>query len=522
MNLRPIPVVLVVSLATLSVLALGVTGAPLIPTPEPALAGISGVTPAAGGYACVTGAGASEEEVVLLLLAGPTEPEEEGQEGTRAVVHTLGSEGQRRAVGPVAPGALEILRMPLDAEDWLWTGWADRPLAAWQEWRTDGAPGQPRGAVAGECLQTDPPSQTVIGLRTDIGNEALLRLANPFVADATFAVTFVTDGGIVEPVALRNVSVPGGERLTVRLNEHVPEQSDIAAIVTVGAGRLAVEGLQRSIAAVGGIEGVSTVPPITRASATWTIPWLPSGPDVEASIWVLNLEPRAAVVELTVHTPQGPTVASEDTVEVGPGRLLRLDGADLAPGGAPAFGLTVRSDTTGVLVAAGAVYRSEDAFRTGLVRYAATPVPDSEWSIAGTAGAGRDVELHVVNLAESDADLRVMLTILESGAAVEVGDGEQGTGDTGMRSVVLTPGRLAPGASTKVALPVEGAGAYVAVVEGGSDLVVARTVLGRERLEPVTSSALASRAWRSSGRPLVGRPLQGWVARLAPLAPGGD
>jgi len=516
MNRRPVPTLAMTVVLALGVLTLGVTGAPLTRS-EPSPADMTAVVPASGGGVCLTGADDIDAQASLLLLAAPagepgdlvTEagpeagPEVEGA-GARAIVLTLGIDAQRRSVGPLAPGALHRIDVELGAEGWLWTGWADRPLATWQEWRTAGAPGEPRGALAAECLPIDPPVQSVVGLRTDGGYEAVVRLANPFEADATFALAFVTADGLTEPVALRNVSVPGGERVTVRLNDHVPEQSDVAAVVTVGAGRLAVEGLQRSIAAVGGIEGVAVVPPVSEPSVTWTFPWLPAGPDVEAGIWVLNPEPRPVVVELTVHTPQGATVPVEDSIEVGPGALVRIDAADLAPGSSRTFGVTLRSGTSGVLAAAGAAFLSSDDRRTGLVRYAGAPVPDPEWSLAGLAAPGRETVLHVVNLAEVDAELRVTLTTLHR----EASDGEE------QRTRVIEPGSLAAGASTRIVLPLDGAEAFAAVVDGGPALVVSRTTLGQDLLEPVATSATASRVWRTAGQPLPGRPLLGWVTGL--------
>jgi hypothetical protein len=532
MNLRPVAVLALAIVAALGVLTLGVTGAPS--TAGDAADGATLVrldAPEAGGSVCVTGADAADPYVDLLLLAAPAgrpgEPlddlsgEDVDDDGAsaRGVVLSLGpdarTDGARRSFGPLAPGTLERLDVELGADGWVWTGWADRPVAAWQERRAVGAPGEPRGRIASACLPTDPPVQTVVGLRTDGGHEALLLLANPFEADATFAVTFVTEDGPFDPVGLRNVSVPAGQRVSVRLNDHVPEQSDVAAVVTVGAGRLAVEGLQRSVAAIGGVEGVASVPPLTAPAVAWTFPWVPVGPDVESSLWVLNPESRAVIVQLIVHSAQGATVPFDDGIEIDAGTLVRIDAADLSEDLARAIGVTLRSETTGVIAGAGAAFLAEDAARTGLVRVAGAPLPDPEWVIAGVAAPDRDTVLHVVNLAETDATLRVALTTVD--APMEGEDGAGGAADTSrleQRTVILEPGRLAPGATARVILPLEGAVAFSAIVDGGEALVVARTTVGRELLEPVALSATPSRAWRTVGPPLEGRSLPGWVARL--------
>jgi hypothetical protein len=521
MNRRPVAVLLMALVLALGVLTLGVTGAPLVRSALPT-SDAAAVVPQAGGSVCVTGADDIDAQASLLMLAAPAvgpdgadvdvEVAEVGGTEARGVLLTLGPDPQRRVVGPSAPGALERRDVELGAEGWLWHGWADLPVAAWQEWRTAGAPGEPRGAVAAECLTTDAPVQHVIGLRTDGGYEALIRLANPFEADATFALTFVTEDGPTAPIVLRNVSVPGGERVTVRVNDHVPEQPDIGAIVTVGAGRLAVEGLQRSIAAVGGIEGVAVVPRVTAPSTTWTFPWLPAGPDVESGVWVLNPESRPVVVEFAVHTPQGVTVPFQDSIEIGPGELVRIDAADLAPDQTRTFGVSLRSGTSGVLAAAGAVFLADDARRSGLVRFVGAAAPDDEWSLAGLAAPDRETALHVVNLAETDAPLRVTLTTLHRPSTGDEAGDE--AGDDEQRTVVLEPGVLVAGASSRIVLPLDGAHAFAAVVDGGPALVVSRTTFGRELLEPVATSASASRSWRVTGPALVGRRLPGWVAGL--------
>ena len=528
MNQRPVPVLAMALIALLGVLALGVTGAPLVPTASDGAVDDAVVVPSAGGHVCVTGAGDLEPDAALLLLTALDEGTDAS--ASRGTVLTLGPDAARTSFGPSAPGTLERLDVELGADGWLWVGWADRAVAAWQEWRTVGAPGQPRGVTASTCLPTDPAFQAVLGMRTVGGFEALLRLANPFEVDATFAVTLVTEDGVVEPVALRNVSVPAGERATVRLNDHVPEQSDVAAVVTIGAGRLAVEGLQRSVAAIGGIEGVAVLPPVTAPSVTWTFPWLPVGPDVDGAVWVLNPEPRPVVVELTLHTPQGATVPAVDSVEVPAGAVVRLDTADLVVDASRTSGVTLRSETTGVLAAAGGVFLSGDPARTGLVAFSGAPVPDAEWSVAGAVLDGRDTVLHVVNLDEVAVAPRVVLTTLRREPAPAREDAEgagDGTvvpagGDEQRTTVVIEPGTLAPGATLRIPLPVEGAHAFSAVVDGGRALVVSRTTTGRELLEPVAVLASPSSAWRLAGRPLTGRPLDGWVASLGASAADGD
>lgn len=230
------------------------------------------------------------------------------------------------------------------------------------------------------------------------------------------------------------------------------------------------------------------------------------------------------VVQLTLHTAQGTAVAEGlDSVEVGPGALVHIGSSDLALDGRQVLGVTLRSETTAVFVAAGAQFLAAadaaDAAGTGVVRYAASPAADPEWSIAGTSDPQRDTTLHVVNLAETDAPLRVTLTTIRTATADGEAsvDGEASAdGEASESSVtsVLEPGQLVPGGVARIPLPLEGAGAWSAVVTGGPALVVSRTTLGRELLEPVATDAVASRTWLIPARALSGRSLDGWVARL--------
>ena len=523
-SLRPVPVVVLTVLALLAGAALDVVARPVGSGTTGAATVPSG--PSAGGAVCMTGAGPLRTDADVLLVAAPGTPPMEDV-AARGALLTFGTDpgpGSRSTeVDVLGPGGTSRAGVTLGPEGWLWVGWADRPVLGWQEWSTPGAPGDPAGTVASRCLPVDPPVQTVLGLSTAEGDEALLRLANPFTADATFAVTLVTPSGALEPVALRNVSVRAGTRTTLRLNDHAPEQRDLAAIVTVGAGRLAVEGLQRSVAAVGGVDGLAGVPPVATPALAWTVPWLPSGPDTDGIVWILNPAPRDVVVEVTVHTPEGASVPEGTaSIEVGPGELRRVDAVDVAADDRPVLALTLRSQTTGILVATGARFRADDAARTGLVRTAASSLPDAEWVVAGVTAPGRRTVLHIVNLSEEVVEPSIALTSLPDPVATEEPSTEEPSTEAvapaanaaGPVTVTLTPVPIAAGAVGRVVLPLDVAGAWSAVVSGGPGLVVSRTTFGDEQLAPVAIAAVPSRAWRTVPAMRSGRVLEGWVAGL--------
>ncbi len=506
MNLRVVGVLSIISGTLLASIALGMVGRPstgAVPAPD------DSVSPAAGGNVCVAGGGDSDRAVDIVLAGPPGRAGDDVAQADaprgRAILLTVEEDIGRTAIGPYLAGSVEVVRSELGVRGWSWIGWADHPLVAWREWRSPGGPGEPRASVVARCIAADAPAWVLLGLRTDGGNEARIDLTNPYTVDATFAMSLQTEEGIVEPVALRNVSVPAGTRVSVRVNDHLPEESTVAASVTVGAGRLAVEGLQRATAGVGGVEGASTVPALTVPAPTWTFPWLPAGPDVDGAVWIINPAPRQVVVEAAVHTLQGAGIADAvERIEVPAGGLVRVDTALFAPRNAREFGLTLRSETTAVYVAAGAYFRSEDPDRTGLVRLVPSSVADREWLDAGRYAPGREVALHVVNLSEGAVEPRIELTSVATDAG--------GAAVPAVRT--LTPGAIAPGGVRRVVLPLEGAGVWSATVEGGEALVVSRSTFGVQLLEPVAIDALPSQSWRTATVGLRGREYDGWVARL--------
>jgi hypothetical protein len=486
------------------------------------------MAPSAGGVVCPGVAGAVARDVDLVLVS-PTSTDP--SRSARGSVRVLGGDAESYAVGPVATGAHTALRLDVGLERWVWSAWADRPIVAWREWRTAGGPAEPRGRVTAACVATAAATWTLVGLRTDGGHEAFIDVANPFAVDATFAVTFHLEGGIEQPLALRNVSVAAGARERVRLNDVVPEQQDVVAVVTVGAGRLAVEGQQRAIGGLGGVEGATSVPAVTAPAMTWTVPWMVAQPDVESAVWIFNPSARAVDVGITVHGPDGAVVPDElDRVEVAAGMVLRLDAADLAPAGMQGFGVTLRSETAPVLVAAGARFTSDEPDRTGIVRYPGVPDADAQWSFGGTWEPGRTVALDIVNLSSSPAplviDLRTGPRAGQSPPDEEDPDGEaddaEGADPTPVDAVTAVPaaGRriegaaIAPGAYVRFVLPLDTPGTWSADVWGGDALVVARSDVGREQLEPVVVVGVPSRAWLAPLGALPGRQLDGWVGRL--------
>jgi len=448
----------------------------------------------AGGVVCALG-DAADGGGVDVIIATPSAPATAAPEvgAARTTVVVLGERPSRLVPAAIPPAAVVALGADVAAGGHVWVGWADAPAVVWREWRRPAAPGLPRGRTAAPCEAADRPTAHVLGLRTDGGNEARLRLANPYAFDATAAVTVITRDGSTTPMALRNLSVPAGETLDVRLNDHVPERADVAAIVEVLAGRVAVEGLQLAIAGLGGVDGLTIVPSSPTAAAEWTLPWVPG--DAEAVVWVLNPSPREVEIELTIHAADGPGLPPElDTVTVGAGSVLGIPSSDLVPPGLAAVGLSMRSDTGPVVVGGALRIDPGDPAASGIAALPALAGPDTRWILAGLAGGERATRLQLVNI--DTREVGVTLSLRTEG---------DGSGRT------LTPVRIPAGAHRSIPLPVMPDRAWALEVVADGAVVAAREGTGEDDGQPVIAPGVPSSAWRGSTSAVTAVRRDGWT-----------
>ena len=309
-------------------------------------------------------------------------------------------------------------------------------------------------------------------------------------------MTLVTTEGGVAPIALQNLSVPAGGTAEVRVNDHVPERPDVAAIVRVTSGRAAVEGLQIALAGVGGVDGVSLVPAATAAATTWTLPWVPASGD--AWVWALNPSERDVELEVTVHDVDGPALPpGAETVTVPAGRVVRVDGAELLPPGVDAVGVSLRSPTDPVVVAGAVWLDPGDPAASGLAALPALAVGDTGWLLAGVAGEGRSETVQLVN-AEGQ-DVAVVVTLR----------GADGT-------VRELPGVTVPaGARHEVELPLVADAGWAVEVAADGAVVAVRTGTGAGAPDPVAAAGVPAAAWRAAAPRVTGQRSDGWLLRTA-------
>jgi hypothetical protein len=237
----------------------------------------------------------------------------------------------------------------------------------------------------------------VPGLSTEGGDEARLRLANPHLSPASVAVRFATPGEPEAPLALRNISIPPRSVRELVLNDTLPERADLAALVEVTSGRLAIEGLQVARAAIGGVDGATLLASSTAVGENWTVPWLVDDDAHSSWLWVVNRGERTATVELTLHTEDGGELPSGlSQVSVPEGELRRVDLTGTLPEGVTEVALTARSNSVPILVSGGVRRTDEDPTRTGLaVQLGATS--SGRWVASGRMSEGRREELILSN-----------------------------------------------------------------------------------------------------------------------------
>lgn len=498
MNRRRSWIVLAIS----ALVVLGVVGADrLVDLPEAAPATVAPVAGEAvsGAYTCATGDRREGSELDLVAAR----PGDAGEDPAAVDLAVFGDGDIATSPQPsVFPGA-HVRATPSGGADLAaFVPWSGGPVAVTREWRLADVEDTPSGTLAGPCHSRLSNRWVVPGMSTDEGNEARIRAVNPFPTDATIAIGFLTPQGPQEPLALQNLTVPAYGTYEVTVNDAMPEQADLTALVRVLSGRAVAEGYLLTRSAIGGVDGVSLLESTTGPSETWTVPWL-SGRDGDASwLWVANLGQRPAPVEITLHTADGgaPPVGLSD-VTVAPGQVRRVDLRGTFPEGVSAAAVSVRSDGAPVHVS-GAVRRSaDDPARTGFSVQRGVPAADASWVVSGGPTAGRSDRVEVVN---PGSDAVAFSVVLFNGSTVlrpsEFADLEIGPGQT--RSLPLRD----------VLGDVPGWSAHV-VADGG--IVAGRVgAAGGGSLHLLAHAGVPSAAWSPVDAPLPVTAEPGVVQRL--------
>lgn len=498
-----------VAIALVAAVALGLDVlAPLVRPVE--VPPVGALDPDAGGWVCSVGDDRTSTAVDVSLTAvprilAPGESTGPGLAGRGALV-TVGGLWREVDVDPLLPAEHAVIDAEVDEGAALWAGWADLPLVAWREWTLSGSPDLPAGRIVGGCAAVAGSVQVVPGVRTDGGFETRLRLGNPFAEDAAVGVAFLTPSGVEQPLGLRNVSVPAFGTREVVVSEHLPQAADVTAVVTVGSGRVAVEGYQLARPAIGGVRGMTLLPASTEGSEEVTVPWVAQPTGTTTWLWLANAGERPAVAEFVVHLPDGAEQTGPSEVDVAPGTVVRVEAAGLLPTGVTEAAITVRSEGAPLHVAAGTVVRDVDVARTGIATQLGAGRDDRRWVVAGRGLDGRDDEVVVVNRSAEPAEVVLLLDALSEGdlelvrTRREVGPFELAPGAT--RRIVVEPGTASVRSWSAT------------ITATGGRVVVGRIGRGVERLDLVAVTGVSAQAWALPDRLVSTAVRPGLVRRL--------
>ena len=433
--------------------------------------------------ATATGGAGGDEAVAELRL------EDDGEVRSLASPATDGGAVATAVAGDGGPVALAAR-------------WEGAPLLLSRRWSIDSTDRVP-GTVEGPCPAEPSQRWVVPGVATAGGAAARLYLANPTDGPASLAVTFTTPDGPVAPTRLANLAVGAHDQVTVDLNQFVPEEPDLGVVVTTRAGLVVAEVLQTLEAAVGGVDGRSLVPARAEAREVWTIPWLASGDQETAWIWVTNPGEEATDVRLVLQTESGPVVPPDSGVTLPPGTTKRIDLRG-ALGEVGSAAVTVRSAPGVPIFASGAVLRAveDDAVRGGIAVVEGLPASGGlHGALTAVGASGRERFLSIANPGDQDATVDVTVVGRSAVAARSVATG------------LVVPA----GSSVRVELgehtPLEGGFAVlVDAVEG----VVAATVVAQDVEGPLNLTAVAARAFPTSVL-VTERPVQRDRSLLHPI-----
>ncbi|MEX2549143.1 MAG: DUF5719 family protein [Nitriliruptoraceae bacterium] len=515
------------------------------PLPEPQVDTRS-VEPVAGSSLCTVGVGGvGAPPTELPDLPAAEEPgddtdedgedgedgEEDGEDGEEAPVDEPEPTATIIAARPGGPGATpaQLERIELDDGEATarsmsnafpgadtrftahgsdepaatWLRWREAPVAIGREWRISGVEGLPDATVAGGCAASSAGTHVIPGLSTAGGDDARIRLANPHRSAASVAVRFAVPGAPESPLALQNVSVPPNSVREVVVGDTLPEREDLAAIVEVRTGRLAVEGIQVARAAIGGVSGASLLAATTEPAEDWTIPWLLDDDDAEGWLWIVNTGERTAPVELTLHTPDGGQVPDGlAEVSVPPGELRRVDLTGTFPEEVREVGVTARSNGIPIVVSGGVIRTADDPARTAYSIQLGGQ-SDPAWVLSGTGVSERREELRLVN---PEAEPAVVNIALFDGFLSDEPEGLQGIEvPPGSTRVIDLSDQLT--ATARWSAFVEASEGRIVVGRVGSDG-------GEGPLHLAAVPGIASATWRAEGVGLAPVQRPGLLTRL--------
>jgi hypothetical protein len=292
----------------------------------------------------------------------------------------------------------------------------------------------PRGSSVAPCASDASATWYLANGTTERDGVQVLALFNPFPDDAIVDITFATDEGRDEPLALSGFPIPAGSTTLVNLEAHVRRRAVTATSIEARSGRLVVDRIQSFDPSVGGRRGVSLALAAPGPAETWTFPeglWA----DGLAQSWhVYNPTDREAIVLLQLFPSDGEAIEPIE-LTVAPRTQVAVDAAGTERIPAGVAHSSVISSINGVpVVAERALSASSPAERRGWTSSLGAPLAAERWALPLGETSGNTDEWVVVHNPGSSA-VEVSLAALAGGQVIDV---------EGLQSLALGPGgRLA-------------------------------------------------------------------------------
>ena len=206
------------------------------------------------------------------------------------------------------------------------------------------------------------------------GSTQALELFNPFGDDAIVDIAFLTEGGVQEPQALQGFVVGRRSKVVVPVQDLVPRQDRVAAVVRTRTGRVVAEQVRR-FDGTDGRSGLTMSLGATKPRRLWTLPVAEARTGATGTVAISNFGLAPAEVEVSVLL-SGEGVLAPETVDVPSRSVVNFDPSTRVPAG-DAYAVVVRAQGNTPVVAETILNTSDAATATGASTAA------RQWALAG-------------------------------------------------------------------------------------------------------------------------------------------
>ena len=351
-------------------IALGVLSGLLPPAPvDRGPADLAVVVPGTGRslLICPNGAPKSDNST-LDLGVYPVRPPEPVTADTQLAVRQM-SGGDKPEVDDLdvaiaARGRSAAATLGADGVGVLVDGQGRLAQGLWASVSSKATRGESAGLAVAGCLAPRP-EYVFTGLSERQGQHAQIQLVNPDQVEARVDLElYDTDGPVPDTESRRGISVPGGDRRTLDLDELAAGSSVLAARVGVSTGRVAAFALQS--AQVGETTGGTDWAAPGAIATSLVLPGVtPSAGGVRLAIATLGPNSGTAMIEV-IDTTGSHRPAGHETVRLSPGEVSEVDLSDVFDGEAASVRVTADVElTAGLSMTAGRGLTSGAAPRPG-------------------------------------------------------------------------------------------------------------------------------------------------------------